>query len=132
MAKPDLQIQEVADFLQCATEPGEIADALSRHCHHVFEVEELPGSIIPYHSHSQEETVVVLEGVLRLNVEENLTVVEEGQIAVIRENAVHAYASVGKGPARVLIGLSSGSLPAKRETDPGSEPDGEEDFPYNL
>lgn len=130
MAKPDLQIKEVASFLQCAPEPSEIADALSRYCHHVFEVEELPGSIIPYHSHSQEETVVVLEGALRLNVEENLSVIEEGHIAVIRENAVHAYASVGKSPARVLIGLSGGPLPASRETSPDDEP--EEDFPYNL
>ena len=106
MPKPDLKVQKAASFLQCPFVAEEIAEALSSTCREVLDLREAPGTIIPYHSHPEDKTIVVLEGVLRLNVEERLTVVEEGDVAIIRANAIHAYASIGKNPARILIGLS--------------------------
>ena len=78
MPKPDLKVQKAASFLQCPFVAEEIAEALSSTCPEVLDLREAPGTIIPYHSHPEDKTIVVLEGVLRLNVEERLTVVEEG------------------------------------------------------
>lgn len=123
MTKPAFRIEDAARSLRCGPELGEIAAALTRNCRRVFEVEEPSGSIVPYHSHAQEEIVVVIGGVLRFNVEEELTLVGEGQMIVIRERAVHACASVGDRPARLLVALSAGSQPAGQGAEQGREED---------
>ena len=128
MAKPTFRIEDAARFLRCAPEAGAIAAALTRNCPYVLEVEEPAGSVVPYHSHPQEETVVVFDGVLRFNVEEKLTLVEGGQMIVIRESAVHACASVGDRPARLLVALSGAPRPAGQ----GAEQEREEGLSGNA
>lgn len=112
MAKPPFRIVDAARSLRCAPELPEIAAALARSHGRVFEVVEPPGSIAPYHAHAQQETVIVLEGAMRFNVEEELTLVQRGQMIIIRKEAIHAFASVGSGPARLLVALSGDRLPA--------------------
>ena len=132
MAKPLFRLDNVARCLRCESEVPQVAAALSRSYSRAFEVVEPPGSGAPYHAHAQEETVIVIEGAMRFNVEEELVLVQRGHMIVIREKAVHACASVGDCPARLVVALSGDRLPAGRgaepDGEPDSEPDGDEDF----
>jgi quercetin dioxygenase-like cupin family protein len=59
--------------------------------------------LVPYHTHEEEETLIVLDGRMQFNVEEELVLLQKGEMITIREGAIHAAASIDGKPAKILI-----------------------------
>lgn len=55
----------------------------------IFEVEQKAGQLIPYHTHNHKEIVILLEGRMRMIVEEDIIDLDEGDIVTIKPWAVH-------------------------------------------
>ncbi len=103
MKKPAYRLQDVATAFECAPEQEEIVSALTERDYRVFEVEQPAGAFVPYHTHHEEEAVIVVEGQMQFNVEEELVLVRTGEVITIREEAIHSAAQVGAEKARILL-----------------------------
>lgn len=122
--KPAYRIENVISALGCGPEAEEIASILSEREYRIFEVEQPPGAFIPYHAHEEEEAIVVLDGRMQFNVEEELVPLRKGEMITIRAEAVHAAATVGRRAARLLIAFAQAAKPAP---EPGWEAEDEDD-----
>ena len=69
----------------------------------VFEVEQEKGDIIPYHSHSHKEIIIVSSGKLRMIVEENIIDLNEGEIITIEPWAIHLSCYPFEGGANFYL-----------------------------
>ena len=76
MNKVRFKIQNTMEAFGCEEEEEEILVALTDFGYEIFEAEQPPGVIVPYHTHKREESIVLLEGKMQFNVEEELSVVE--------------------------------------------------------
>jgi quercetin dioxygenase-like cupin family protein len=61
-----------------------------------------PGGVLPEHTDSAEEWLLVLEGTVEATVGDETGVLEAGQLALVPVLAPHGARNVGDGPARVL------------------------------
>ena len=93
----------VQEWLDCDTEPEEIVQAMSDLGFKLFGAVQPPGVLVPYHTHEQDEWLIVLEGWMKLIIEEELVMVEEGEVITISAHAVHGAVAVGDEPARILV-----------------------------
>lgn len=130
MSKPAYRVEYVAEAFSCEPEQDEIVSALAERDFRIFEVEQPRGAMVPYHTHDEEERLIVLEGRMQFNVEEELVLIEGGEMITIREGAIHAAAPVDDKPAKMLIAF--GGEPEGWSKD-GGEPEGwaedeDEDF----
>jgi quercetin dioxygenase-like cupin family protein len=123
MSKPAYRIEDVATSLRCEPEPEEIVSALAERDYRIFEVEQPPGALVPYHAHEEEETIVVLDGRMQFNVEEELVPVRKGEMIIIRASAVHAAAPIGEKTAKLLIAFGGEKRPAAEAGWEGEEDD---------
>ena len=89
--------------MDCETEPEEILQAMSVLGFKLFGAVQPPGVLIPYHTHEQDEWLIVLEGCMKLIIEEEFVLVEEGEVVTISAHAVHGAVAVGEEPARILV-----------------------------
>ena len=94
MSKPTYLVEEVAKAFGCEPEQEEIISALSERDFRIFEVEQPKDAMVPYHTHHEEEKLIVIDGRMQFNVEEELVLLEEGEMITIREGAIHAAAPV--------------------------------------
>ncbi len=112
MKKPAYRLEDVATAYQCESEQEEIIAALAERDYRVFEVEQPVGAFVPYHTHDEEEAVIVIEGQMQFNVEEELVLVQPGDVITIREEAIHSAAQVGEEKAKLLLAFpNDGSDP---------------------
>ncbi|MCY4382153.1 MAG: cupin domain-containing protein [Nitrospinae bacterium] len=112
MKKPAYRLEDVATAYQCESEQEEIIAALAERDYRVFEVEQPVGAFVPYHTHDEEEAVIVIEGQMQFNVEEELVLVQQGDVITIREEAIHSAAQVGEEKAKLLLAFpNDGSDP---------------------
>ncbi len=112
MKKPAYRLEDVAIAYQCESEQEEIIAALAERDYRVFEVEQPVGAFVPYHTHDEEEAVIVIEGQMQFNVEEELVLVQQGDVITIREEAIHSAAQVGEEKAKLLLAFpNDGSDP---------------------
>ena len=112
MKKPAYRLEDVAIAYQCEPEQEEIISALAERDYRVFEVEQPAGAFVPYHTHDEEEAVIVIEGQMQFNVEEELVLVQQGEVITIREEAIHSAAQIGEEKARLLLAFpNDGSDP---------------------
>ena len=112
MKKPTYRLEDVATVYQCEPEQEEIISALAERDYRVFEVEQPAGAFVPYHTHDEEEAVIVIEGRMQFNVEEELVLVQQGEVITIREEAIHSAAQIGEEKARLLLAFpNDGSDP---------------------
>lgn len=112
MKKPAYRLEDVATAYQCESEQEEIIAALAERDYRVFEVEQPAGAFVPYHTHDEEEAVIVIEGQMQFNVEEELVLVQQGEVITIREEAIHSAAQIGEEKARLLLAFpNDGSDP---------------------
>ena len=112
MKKPAYRLEDVATAYQCESEQEEIIAALAERDFRVFEVEQPVGAFVPYHTHDEEEAVIVIEGQMQFNVEEELVLVQQGDVITIREEAIHSAAQVGEEKAKLLLAFpNDGSDP---------------------
>ncbi|RME93524.1 MAG: cupin domain-containing protein [Candidatus Hydrogenedentota bacterium] len=58
----------------------------------VYELVHKRGHIVPYHAHAHQEVIVVLEGKMRMIIEEDLVDLEEGDRIIIEPFAIHLAA----------------------------------------
>ncbi len=107
MSKPTYRVDDVAKVFQCEPEQEEIISALSERDFRVFEVEQPADALIPYHTHEEEERLIILDGRMQFNVEEDLVLLEKGEMITIREGAIHAAASIDGKPAKILIAFGN-------------------------
>ena len=128
MSKPTYRLEDVATAYQCEPELEEIISALAERDYRVFEVEQPAGAFVPYHTHHEEEAIIVIEGQMQFNVEEELVLVQQGEVITIREEAIHSSAQVGEEKTRLLLAFpSDGSDPPVIDLD--WEGDEEDDYP---
>ncbi|MBI2880001.1 MAG: cupin domain-containing protein [Candidatus Tectomicrobia bacterium] len=97
----------VQGWLDCDAEPEEIVQAMSERDFRVFGAVQPPGVLVPYHTHEEDEWLIVLEGCMKLIIEEEPVMLEVGEVISISANAVHGAVAVGDGPARVLIAFKN-------------------------
>ena len=116
MPNPAYRVEEVAKAFSCEPEQEEIISALAERDFRIFEVEQPKDAMVPYHTHDEEETLIVLGGRMQFNVEEELVLLEKGEMITIREGAIHAAAPVDGKPARMIIAFGG-----DREGGAGSE-----------
>ena len=128
MNKPAYRLEDVATAYQCEPEQEEIIYALAERDYRVFEVEQPAGAFVPYHTHHEEEAIIVIEGQMQFNVEEELVLVQQGEVITIREEAIHSAAQVGEEKTRLLLAFpNDGSDPPVIDLD--WEGDEEDDYP---
>ena len=65
-------------------------------------VEMVPGSVVPLHSHPQEQAGYVLEGELEFTIEGEKTQVGPGGVFFIPGDVAHSVVVTGPGTARVV------------------------------
>ena len=94
MSKPAYLVEEVAKAFSCEPVQEEIIFALSERDYRIFEVEQPKDAMVPYHTHDEEEKLIVIDGRMQFNVEEELVLLEKGEMITIREGAIHAAAPV--------------------------------------
>ena len=117
------QVGHVCDSLHCGTQRGEIISALMQLDCRIFEVAQPAGSIVTYHTHKETESVIVLNGVMQFNVEEDLVLVNSGEIITIRANAIHAAAPLDNKPAKLLLAFGNLTGSSGRTVDWDEEKD---------
>lgn len=122
MSQPAYRVESVSAALRCELEQEDIVSALAERDYRIFEVEQPHGAFVPYHAHEEKETIVILDGEMNFNVEEELVLLGKGEMITIRAEAVHAAASVGGRTAKLLIAFGGGKRPA-READAESGED---------
>ena len=103
MSKPTYRVDDVSKAFQCEPDQEEIISALSERDFRIFEVEQPADALIPYHTHEEEETLIIIDGRMQFNVEEDLVLLEKGEMITIREGAIHSAASIDGKPAKILI-----------------------------
>ena len=129
MSKRTYRVEEVATAFSCEPVQDEIVSALSERDFRIFEVEQPKDAMVPYHTHDEEEKLIVLGGRMQFNVEEELVLLEKGEMITIREGAIHAAAPVDGKPAKMLIAFGNGDPEADKE---GWEDDEGEDFGHSA
>ena len=98
------KIQNTMEAFGCEEEEEEeLLATLTDFGYEIYEAEQPPGVIVPYHAHKKEESIIILEGKMRFNVEEELSVVESGQVITISANAIHSAATIEDESAKILI-----------------------------
>lgn len=125
--KAKYRVENVTLALQCEPEQDAIVSALVERDYRIFEVEQPAGAIVPYHTHDEEETIVVLAGRVQFNVEEELVLIEKGEMITIRAGAIHAAAPVDGDSARILLGFGSSEFEPPQEKGVSWDEDDEDD-----
>ena len=69
----------------------------------IYEMQNEKGTIVPYHAHAHTETILVLEGVMRLIIEEDIVDIYPGQMVTIQPFAVHMAAFPQESGARFYL-----------------------------
>ncbi|MFQ5692167.1 MAG: cupin domain-containing protein [Nitrospinota bacterium] len=100
-------LDTVQDWLECDAEPEEIVQAMSERDFKVFGAVQPPGVLVPYHAHEEDEWLIVLEGCMKLIIEEEPVMLDVGEVITISANAVHAAVAIGDEPAKILIAFKN-------------------------
>jgi len=69
----------------------------------IYEMHNEQGSLVPYHAHAFAETILVLDGTMRMIIEEDIVDIHPGQIVTIRPFAIHLAAFPNPGGARFYL-----------------------------
>ncbi|MBV6494067.1 MAG: hypothetical protein LDLANPLL_02093 [Turneriella sp.] len=69
----------------------------------IYEMQNDQGTLVPYHAHAFSETIFVLEGMVRLIIEEDIVDIHPGQIVTISPFAIHLAAFPKEGGARFYM-----------------------------
>ena len=101
------KIQNTMEAWGCEEEEEELLAALTDFGYDIFEAEQPPGVIVPYHAHKREESIIILEGKMQFNVEEELSIIESGQVITINANAIHSAATIEDQSAKILIAFKN-------------------------
>ena len=107
MSKPTYRVDDVAKAFHCKPDQEEIISALSERDFRIFEVDQPADALVPYHTHEEEEKLIIIDGRMQFNVEEELVLLEKGEMITIREGAIHAAAS------DEVIAISAGNYGGK-------------------
>lgn len=87
----------------------------------VMMVRAAPASEVPLHAHAVEETVVMFEGRIWVEIEEEKRVVGPGETVIIPPNVSHRWGTEGRDDVRMMR-IYSGLEPFKSSTYPGGNP----------
>ena len=55
----------------------------------IYEVSQKRGDLVPYHCHNHKEIILLLEGKMRLIIEEDIIDIEAGEVLTIEAWAIH-------------------------------------------
>jgi len=82
-----------------------------------------PGGVLPEHTDSAEEWLLVLEGTFEATVGDQTVTISEGELAFVPALVPHSGVNVGDGQARIL-GFFGGSTNVAHFTEPLGGPGG--------
>ena len=69
----------------------------------IYDMQNEQGTLVPYHAHSFSESILVLEGTMRLIIEEDIVDLHPGEMVTIRPFAIHLAAFPNPGGARYYL-----------------------------
>lgn len=69
----------------------------------IYEMQNEQGTMVPYHAHAFAETILVLEGMVRMIIEEDIVDLYPGQMVTIQPFAIHLAAFPNEGGARFYL-----------------------------
>lgn len=69
----------------------------------VFEIRHRKGDLVPYHAHKNTEMVLVLSGMVRLFIEEDIIDLKAGEMVTIEPYAIHLLAFPDNKGARFYL-----------------------------
>ncbi|MDH5716892.1 MAG: cupin domain-containing protein [Spirochaetia bacterium] len=69
----------------------------------IYDIFQTNGELIPYHSHSYKEQIIILKGQIRMIVEENIIDLHAGDIITIEPWAIHLASFPSKEGARYYL-----------------------------
>lgn len=102
------RLESLYGKLECGPQREDILSALSQWNYRVFEVEQPPDTLMPYHTHEEDEVLIILEGRLHLNIEEELVIIGVGDVLTIQAGTIHSAASLDGKPVRLLAAFGEG------------------------
>jgi quercetin dioxygenase-like cupin family protein len=100
-------LDSIENLLHCEADPEEILSALAEQNLKVFGVVQPANVIIPYHTHDEEELLIVLEGRMKFIIEEEPVMVGVGEALTIAPHSIHLAVAVDDSPAKLLIAFKS-------------------------
>ena len=62
-------------------------------------------SFVPYHTHDEDEVILVLDGRVKMIVEETEVVIDEGHLLYVEARAIHCAKSLDENPASLVLGF---------------------------
>ncbi|MCX7632670.1 MAG: AraC family ligand binding domain-containing protein [Turneriella sp.] len=103
MTRPYYDIQDSRRIFGSEVELMKFLKNLLLRDYKIYEMQYEQGTLVPYHAHSFAETMLVLEGMVRMIIEEDIVDVYPGQIVTIQPFAIHLAAFPREGGARFYL-----------------------------
>lgn len=103
------QLQNSEDLFQSTAGLHRFIKNLLLKNYRITESRQRHGELIPYHSHDRKEIILVIEGAMRLIVEEDIIDLKQGDMITIEPWAIHLAAFPEEGGAIFYLGF-----PAKK------------------
>ena len=69
-----------------------------------------PGAVVPWHTHSCEEILVILEGLARCHTNDGAIDYEPGDVVIMPANEEHTIENIGEAPVRQLCFFPSANV----------------------
>ncbi|MFQ6110588.1 MAG: cupin domain-containing protein [Nitrospinota bacterium] len=101
------EIHSLYEILECEPNREEIISALAERSCRVFEVIQPANALVPYHVHEEDEVIIMLEGQVKMNIEEDLIVIGLGDVLTIKAESIHSAMTMDEKPAKLLLAYGS-------------------------
>jgi mannose-6-phosphate isomerase-like protein (cupin superfamily) len=103
MGKPYYDIQDSRRLFGSEVELMKFLKTLLIKDYKIYEMQNEQGTMVPYHAHAYAETILVLEGMVRMIIEEDIVDLYPGQLVTIQPFAIHLAAFPNEGGARFYL-----------------------------
>lgn len=103
MAQPYYDIQDSRRIFGSEVELKKFLKTLLIKDYKIYEMQNEQGTMVPYHAHAFAETILVLEGMVRMIIEEDIVDIYPGQMVTIQPFAIHLAAFPNEDGARFYL-----------------------------
>lgn len=103
MGQPYYDIQDSRRIFGSEVELMKFLKALLIKDYKIYEMCNEQGTLVPYHAHAFTETILVLDGMMRMIIEEDIIDLYPGQMVTIQPFAIHLAAFPKEGGARFYL-----------------------------
>lgn len=103
MRQPYYDIQDSRRIFGSEVELMKFLKTLLIKDYKIYEMHNEQGTLVPYHAHAFAETILVLEGMMRMIIEEDIVDLYPGQMVTLQPFAIHLAAFPNAGGARFYL-----------------------------